>query len=143
MKITYPTLTHEKEMLDFAEEKNIKVTDFDLPQCKACSLCTQNGYHIGIDRRLSHPQRKDALMHELGHCETNSFYDKLSGANTIGRMEARADRWAYSHFVEPDDIVSAIREGCRMLYEFADYFDITVSFMKGVFDYYESIGLTL
>lgn len=136
----FPILTHERQMLDYAEERHIEITDFDLPKCKACSLCIRDGYYIGLDKQLSHIQRKDALMHELGHCETDSFYDRLTGANTVSRMEARASRWAYSHFARPEDIVAAINAGCRMLYEFAEHFDITEHFMQGVFDYYKSIG---
>ena len=141
MTVTFPILTHESQMLDYAEERHIEITDFDLPKCKACSLCIRDGYYIGLDKQLSHIQRKDALMHELGHCETDSFYDRLTGLNTVSRMEARASRWAYSHFVGPEAIFLAIKDGCCMLWEFAERFDITESFMQGVFDYYKSIGL--
>lgn len=141
MTATFPILTHEKQMLDYAEEKHIEISDFDLPKCKACSLFISNAYYIGLDKQLSHIQRKDALMHELGHCETDSFYTELTGINTVSRMEARANRWAYSHFARPEDIVAAINAGCRMLYEFAEHFDITERFMQGVFDYYKSVGI--
>lgn len=133
-------LTHEKQMLAYAEEKHIEISDFDLPKCKACSVFISNAYYIGLDKQLSHIQRKDALMHELGHCETDSFYDRLAGANTVSRMEARANRWAYSHFIDREALLAAVRAGCRMLWEFAEHFDITESFMQGVFDYYKSEG---
>lgn len=138
MKTTH--LTEERDMLSFADNRNISVSDFDLPQAKACALRLESGYYIGLDRQLSGNVRRHALMHELGHCETDSFYSELTGINTVSRMEARANRWAYSHFIDRKALKAAAKSGCRMLWEFAEHFDITESFMQGVFDYYKSEG---
>lgn len=133
-------MTEEIDMLAYADNHRISVSDFNLPAAKACAVSLGGSRFIGLDKNLPARTRKHALMHELGHCETDSFYNKLTGINTVSRMEARANRWAYSHFIDIDALKAAAKSGCRMLWEFAEHFDITESFMQGVFDYYKSEG---
>ena len=76
------------------------------------------------------------LGHELGHCITGSFYNIHSPVDIRQRHENRADKWAILRMIPVDDLDDAVAAGCTELWELAERFGVTESFMrKAVCDY--------
>lgn len=137
-------LNREKEIREIIDEYTdlfIEIVDVDMPGSKSCSMKSQNGnYYIALDlsRIDSSEELKTVVLHELGHCCTDSFYD--ADANLYERIscEYQAVRWAVLHCVPFDKYIDAIRDGVRDIYDLSEYFGITLSSARKVIDFYES-----
>ena len=79
---------------------------------------------------------KVKLAHELGHCETGSFYNRWATCDIRRKHERRANRWAYEKLVPEDELWDAIRQGYREPWELADYFGVTEAFLRHAIAYY-------
>lgn len=77
------------------------------------------------------------LAEELGHHYTSSgiIIDQTSTSNR--KQERRARIWAYKKAFELTDLILAFKVGCRNRYEFAEYLEITESFLQEAIDYYK------
>lgn len=51
--------------------------------------------YIAIPRGLSSVDEKEALAHELGHCEYGGFYNRHSKYDIRAKAERRADKWGF------------------------------------------------
>lgn len=80
------------------------------------------------------------LAHELGHCETGSFYNAYSSLEIRAQKEIRADRWAFSRLVPICELNSVIESGIDELWDLAEYFDVTEDFMLKAVEYYRIKG---
>ena len=86
---------------------------------------------IGIDRSdMTDAQEKTQLAHEIGHCETGSFYSRYVKVDSRQRHENRADKWAVRRLISADDLDNAVAEGHTELWDLADYFGVTEDFIK-------------
>ena len=75
------------------------------------------------------------FAHELGHCETKSFYNKESLTNIRGRHEERANRWMYLKRVPRKELFALIEEQ-RDLYEIAEHFNVPEQNVADAYEYY-------
>lgn len=77
------------------------------------------------------------LAEELGHHYTSSgiIIDQTSTSNR--KQERRARIWAYKKAFELTDLIRASKAGCRNMYEFAEYLEITEAFLLEAIDYYK------
>ncbi len=77
------------------------------------------------------------LAEELGHHYTSSgiIIDQTSTSNR--KQERRARIWAYKKAFELTDLIQASKAGCRNMYEFAEYLEITEAFLLEAIDYYK------
>jgi len=70
------------------------------------------------------------LSHELGHCATGSFYSIHTKVDSRRRHENRADKWAVQKLIPVEALDDAIASGCTELWELAERFGVTESFIK-------------
>lgn len=82
-------------------------------------------------------QERVHLAHELGHCETGSFYNVYSSLDIREKQEQRADRWAVSHLVPVEEFMSALSEGVVEVWELAEFFDVTEDFIRKAAEIYK------
>lgn len=126
-------------LLKYAEERDILVTFLDLNN-RALSMPIGNEkYAIAVNRRARGTEREEkaCLAHELGHCETGSFYNVASPLALRSRQEGRADRWAIRTLIPLEELIAAIRAGNRELWQLADYFEVPCDFMQKAINFYE------
>ncbi len=76
------------------------------------------------------------LAHELGHCETGSFYNVYSTLDIRGKQERRADGWAISRLMPFYELKNALNAGITEVWELAEYFDVTEDFIHKAVRYY-------
>ena len=117
----------------YAEKQNIPVLSFPLPETGSLSVMDAHGdCFIGMDdsRSMSETEERVHLAHELGHCETGSFYSRYTKVDCIKRHENRADKWAIRRLIPAAQLDSAIAAGHTDLWDLADYFGVTVPFMQ-------------
>lgn len=122
-------MTYE-DGLNFAYENRYIVKEH-LSHFKSFSVVVGHTYAIAINHALLCPgEEKTALFHELGHCETGSFYNQFSPFEVQQKHETRADKWAIKKLIPKDELDEAVAAGYTQPWELAEYFDVTEEFIK-------------
>ena len=79
---------------------------------------------LDFDQIKSTRLLRGICYHEAGHVGTGALHKVSSPYETVGRSEARANRWAAQHYLTADDFRSAFADGYAELWELAEYFDL-------------------
>lgn len=126
------------ELYNLAEERDIDVDYF--PMRELISVSFPEGW-IAIDvTKISDPiEEKVHLAHELGHCETGSFYNVHSKFDIKAKYENRADKWAIKKLIPKDELNEAVRHGLQEVWELAEYFEVPYQFMEKAIRYYKQL----
>lgn len=113
-----------------AESKGYIVKDFVCP-LKSFSVAVDGTYAIAINHSAMDPDEdKTALFHELGHCETDSFYNEDYPFDIRERHENKAWKWAIKKLIPEDELDAAVADGYTELWELAEHFGVTEDFMR-------------
>ncbi|MDR0917291.1 MAG: ImmA/IrrE family metallo-endopeptidase [Oscillospiraceae bacterium] len=123
------------ELLAFADEQGYSVIYDDFPECGSLST-DADGYAVGIDKHLNSRDERTRLAHELGHCETGSFYSRYIKVQCRKQLENKADRWAFERLVPAEDIQSALNNGIFESWDLAEHFGVTDEFMIKALQHY-------
>ena len=126
-------------LYDLAQQQNIEVIPFPMPENGSMSVMDEEGTCIiGMDESVRDGgiQERVHLSHELGHCVTGSFYNIYAAVDCRQRHENRANKWAVTTLISVDDLDEAVADGCTELWELADRFGVTEDFVKKAVCYY-------
>ena len=127
------------DLYDLAEIHNIGVYWFDLGAAESLSLQMEDGScAIAMDpwRLPTVADETVKLAHELGHCETGSFYNRYAARDVRQKHENRANKWAYKKLIPKDELKNAVRQGYHEPWELAEYFGVTEAFLRGALEFY-------
>lgn len=127
------------DLYTFAEKRNIAVIDTSLPETGSLSLMTDDGAcYIGMDQSVMDGDALERvhMAHELGHCETGSFYSIHAAVDYRQRHENRADKWAIKNLISVKDLDDAVADGCTEIWELAERFGVTEEFARKAVCYY-------
>lgn len=127
------------ELYKLAEQKNIEIIETSLHQNGSLSLMSDNGQcYIGIDEAVMDGDALERvhLAHELGHCDTGSFYSIHTAVDSRQRHEIRADKWAIKHLITAAELDKAMAEGCTEIWDLSERFGVTEQFMQKAICYY-------
>ena len=127
------------DLYDLAEIHNIGVYWFDLGAAESLSLQMEDGScAIAMDpwRLPTVADETVKLAHELGHCETGSFYNRYAARDIRQKYENRANKWAYKKLIPEDELKNAVRQGYHEPWELAEYFGVTEAFLRGALEFY-------
>lgn len=117
-------------------ESDIEVLNITASNIKAVSMCDEDGDRsVGINEKQfeSCEELKSALLHEQGHCEKYAFYNKATPYEVRSRLEYRADKYVAENVITKHDIDKAHKsDGLTEVWEFAEYFGVTVEYMKRI-----------
>ena len=121
------------DLYEYAEDQGIDVDWVPLEQATSLSIPLPDGTcYIAVDpwclRTLA--DEKTKLAHELGHCETGSFYNRYAKLDLRQKHENRADKWAIRQLVPEDTLDQAVADGYTDLPSLAEHFCVTVPFMR-------------
>ncbi|MDR3237768.1 MAG: ImmA/IrrE family metallo-endopeptidase [Spirochaetia bacterium] len=125
-------------LLEYADRCGYAVIYDEFPECGSLSVDVGGGC-IGIDCHVAGREEKVRIAHEVGHCETGSFYSRHMPNQCMQQLENRANRWAYNRVVPFEDIQAAIHAGYVESWELADHFDVTDEFMVSALAYYHDV----
>ena len=115
-----------------AESRNIDVDWIPMRRATSLSVPLGDGYAIALDpwKLGTLAQETVCLAHELGHCETGSFYNQYAALDVRQRHENRADKWAIRRLVPAEELDAAMADGCDTIPALADRFGVTEAFMR-------------
>lgn len=116
----------------FAAAHEISVEYFTLKRAQSLSMPVRPGYAVAIDpeRIESSADEYCKLAHEIGHCQTEAFYNRHTPFDIMEKHENTADKWAIEHTITADELDDAIAEGCGEYWQLAERFGVTEDFMK-------------
>lgn len=120
-----------------ADRKGIKVDKFSVKKNSSVSVKYGNRLFVAIDDEINGANEKVCLAHELGHCETLSFYNIYSPFDIREKHEKRADRWAIKKLIPKTVFNKVIKSGYDTVYSLAEYFGVTTDFMQKAVEYYK------
>ena len=121
-----------RNLYALAQQQNIEVLSFPLPQTHSMSVMEGEQCFIGMDAsvRDGNVQERVHLSHELGHCVTGSFYSIHTAVDCRQRHENKADKWAIEQLIPVEQLDDAIAEGCTEIWDLAERFGVTEEFMR-------------
>ena len=116
------------DLYAYAERRNIDVDWIPMRRATSLSVPLGDGYAIALDpwKLSTLAQEAVCLAHELGHCETGSFYNRFAKLDVRQRHENRADKWAIRRLVPEDDLGAAVADGCDTIPALADRFGVKI-----------------
>lgn len=120
-------------LYDYARDHGIDVDWFDLARTPSLSLPFEDGsYAVAMNPWMMATLEDEtvALAHELGHCETGSFYNQYAALDIRQKHEHRADKWAVERLIPAEALAQAAADGCTEMWQLAEYFGVTIEFMK-------------
>ncbi|WP_298069690.1 ImmA/IrrE family metallo-endopeptidase [uncultured Mailhella sp.] len=130
----------------YAEENGIDVDWFPMEQASSLSVpLPDDTYAIALDpwKLPTIADETVRLGHELGHCETCSFYNRWAALDIRQKHENRADKWAIKKLIPKDELETAIVDGRTELWELAELFGVTESFMLKALCWYRNGNLAV
>lgn len=114
------------DFYDYCKENKVDVIPFiGCPQPGA-TVRDQGYCAVFLDFSKIHSTRllRGVCYHELGHAATGALHKVDSSYELVERSEYRANRWAAQHYLTEADFRSAFQDGCRELWQLAEYFDL-------------------
>lgn len=127
-------MTTYKELCDIAENDNILMLSGKLHNTPSMAICDDGDCAIIFDYSKidSNAKLLVCTAHEVGHCETGSFYTPKS-LELRSRMENRANKWAIKKLIPKNEMEQAIIDGNEEVWQLAEYFGITENMVKFAF----------
>ena len=121
------------DLYRYAEQQDIDVDWVSMALATSLSVPLPYGrYAIAINpwKMTSLAMETVCLAHELGHCETGSFYNQYAVCDIRKKHENRADKWAIRRLVPRAEYEAALADGCTELSALANHFCVTPEFMR-------------
>ena len=127
-------MTYE-QLLTTADQNGLLVKEKTLVQHDGLL----RGKRIAIRKDIeTQAQKSCVLAEEIGHHCTSSG-DILDQTDIMNRkQEYRARLYGYNLKVGLTGLISAYEEGCRNLYEMAEYLDVTEEYLRNVINCYHA-----
>lgn len=132
---------YNSDLYDFAEKRDITIDILPIPKNKSMSIQYGNTCHIALNTHFdTSSDERVHLGHELGHCETGSFYTE--GENKFNRIksEATATRWAVKNLIQKEKLIALLKKDYQN-WELAEYFNVTEDFIKTSIYLYFEVGM--
>lgn len=127
-------------LYDLADRRGYTVDCFQIHR-DALSIQDGGDCYIALRPDLRGCAEKEALAHELGHCEYGGFYTQTTPYDIRERHERRADKWAFMKLLPPVWVRSCIDHGICAVWRIAEEADVSCDFAGKALGYYHSIGL--
>lgn len=124
-----------RQLYQRAVDEGIEIDDVKMQELRAISF--PEGW-IAIDMRKFDSKRelKCILAHEIGHCETGSFYNIYSPFDLKAKCEYKANKRAVEILMPIDEVCKAMRIGYRSAWALAEFFDVTQAFADMALTFY-------
>ena len=126
------------DLLDESADEGISVAErHQFKSSKIKGLYSDRHIFLSYDL-WTDKERAGVLAEELGHHYLTAG-DILDQSKTGNRKQENIARgWAYNRTIGIEGLIYAYNAGCETDKEYADFFGVTVGFLKSAMKYYES-----
>lgn len=137
-------ISNPNELYDYADNHCIDIEIIKTRMVESMSVMDNDGdCFVGINPLMIESTADETvkLAHELGHCETGSFYYGYSPLQLRCQCEHKADVWAIKKLISKDELIEAFKCGIVEKWELAEYFNVTEEFIVKTLVYYNFISI--
>ena len=106
-------------LCQLAEQFGIEIDYFTMRDTKSLAL-PQGWIALDTDHIEGTTEAKVCLAHEMGHIETNSFYNVHSPLDVRQKHENRANKWAIKQLITEEELDEAVANGHTEIWDLAD-----------------------
>lgn len=130
------------ELYDRAQQQGIEIDDFEMREIVSASF-PENWIALDTRKIKTKAEEKVILAHEIGHCETGSFYNIYSPVDLRGKHEHTANKRSYQILVPYAELTAAVKKGMTEIWELAEYFDVPFEFMQSAAEYWRGVEVAV
>ena len=125
------------------DENEIVMLSCKMENVKGITVEVNGKYGVAINyKELENSEDEFVVVsHEYGHCLTGTTYSFNTDEVIKRKCEYRADRRAILDFLPIERFKEAIKQGCQMAYEFAEYLDLPEKFVIQAYEHYKAMDL--
>lgn len=130
------------DLYDYAQQRNYDIYWYsfgpDSPEALSVMEIKDHKCYIALDPTCFHSDADELCkgLHEIGHCDTGSFYDENAVCDIRQKHENTADKRAIELRLSVDDLEEAVARGNTEIWSLAEYFGVTEDFMKKAICWY-------
>lgn len=106
------------------------------------SLSVSDNIVVDASKLPTTAEETTAAIHELGHCNTGSFYNVYSPIDNRRKNENNADRYAIKRYINKEELLTMLEQG-EQPYEIAMYYGLTEAFIRKAICYYVNGNLAV
>ena len=119
----------------------VKVYSYNLCDTPAVTIEANKQYAIFFNPNAIHSLADETCIaaHEAGHIMTGTTHKVNSPCDIVARHEEKASRWAIQHVVPHEKYIHALHNGICEVWDLAEYFGVTESFMRKAIHYYHML----
>lgn len=132
-------------LYQYAFENDIYIGHYPIGFAPAVTMRVRGclGVFFDLDHTSSISELNSNAAHEHGHCATGALHQVDSPYEVIGRMEHKANRWAYEHTLPLPVLLDAMQHGNDQVWQLAELLGYTEQYVAGAIKYYkECRGVT-
>jgi len=128
------------ELYDRAQQQGIEIDNFAMREIVSVSF-PENWIAIDTRKIKTRAEEKVVLAHEIGHCETGSFYNIHSPFDLRERHEYKANKRSYQILIPHAELKAAVKKGLTEIWELAEYFDVPCEYMQKAAEYWRQVEM--
>ncbi len=135
-------MTKLDELYTEAEQSDILIVNTKLSSVGSMSVCDNGDCIVAVDESQS-TVGADILVrtaHELGHCQTHSFYTTGNHFQVRSKMEYKADKWAIQRLIPFDQLNELVLSGVTEPWDLAEHFGVTEDYLRRAVEIYTAMG---
>jgi len=117
------------ELYQIAEKNKIEIDEFKMREISAVSFPT-NCIAIDPAKFETTSEFKTALAHEIGHCQTGSFYNTNTPEVVKLQYEYDANKRAIELLLPKDKLRNAMKQGATETWQLAEIFGVTEQLIR-------------
>jgi hypothetical protein len=127
------------KLYNVAEENNIHLENHTLESARGLLVNFEDINMIIMDKsKLPNSKAKaTVLAHELGHYETNGYYQYKSEFDLIEKIEYRADKAIWNKYIPHEKVKQAFENGIHSIWELSELFGFEEEFVARAVFYYK------
>lgn len=128
------------ELYERAQQQGIEIDNFAMREIVSVSF-PENWIAIDTRKIKTRAEEKVVLAHEIGHCETGSFYNIHSPFDLRERHEYKANKRSYQILIPYAELKAAVKKGLTEIWELAEYFDVPCEYMQKAAEYWRQVEM--
>ena len=126
------------DFYEYCKKHSVDVIPFFGCPAPGATVRDENAYAVFLDFSQIPTTRlfRGVCFHELGHLGSGALHKVDNPYELAERSEYRANRWSTQRFLTKEDFRQAFDDGCRELWQLAEYFDLPERDVQKALEYW-------
>ena len=127
------------DFYNYCKTHQVDVIPYDGCPHSGATIRDNGWYAVFLDFTKIRSTRllRGICCHEMGHIATGALHKVDSPYELVERSEYRAARWTAEHYLTAEAFRTAFADGCRELWQLAEYFDLPEDCIAAALTYWK------